>query len=195
MGSVKGFPGGPSNSLCECAAWERYVKTKPQTCLPKKGPSEMLWMFSLVFQQSHWCIQAGEQLWFTYIIFVLDQLFISVLLPSLGCLTSTTCCLPSGSFQPVDAASPLLQPCQAVPCATNPGANSQAPALPLALLQTWHHPGESGSIVAASASTPLHPCPSESTTAILTLTSLHLSCLCVMPTVSGSVSGSGEAKH
>lgn len=65
VAGVKDFPGGPSNSLCECAAWECYVKTKPQTCHPKKGPSAMLWMFSLVLQQSHRCIQAGEQLWST----------------------------------------------------------------------------------------------------------------------------------
>lgn len=136
----------------------------------------MLWMFSLALQQSYRCIQAGEQLWSTQMIIVLDQLFILVLLPSLGCLTSTTCCLPSGGFQSVGAASPLLQPCQAVPCATNSSANTQVPALTqhLAQLQTWHHPGESSSTLAAPAPTPLHPCPSESTTAIPTLTSIFL---------------------
>lgn len=159
----------------------------------------MLCIFSLVLQQSHCCIQTGEQLWSTQMILFLDQLFISVLLPSLGCVTPTTCCLPSGGFQPVNAACPLLQPCQAVPCATNPRANSQGPALTLsrccphlALLQTWHHPGESGSTVAGSAPTSLHPCPSERITAISALTSLHLSYLCVIP---GSVPGSGEAEH
>lgn len=70
-----------------------------------------------------------------------------------------------------------------------------APTLHLALLQTWDHPGGSSSTVAASAPTPLHPCPSESTTAIPTLTALHLSRLCAMPTIPGSVSGSGEAEH
>lgn len=160
MGGVKDFPGGPSDSLCKCAAWECWVKTKPQSCLSKKGTSEMLWMFNLALQQSYGCIQAGEQLWSTQMILVLDQLFISALLLSLGCLTPTTCCLASGGFQPVDAASPLLQPCQAVPCATNPIADRQVPALTLprccqhlALLQTWHHAGESSSI---------HPSPSLS---------------------------------
>lgn len=202
MGGGKDFPGGSSNSLCKCAAWECCVKTKPQTCLSKKGTSEMLWMCNLALQQSYWCTQAGEQLWSTQMILVLDQFFISVLLLSLSCLTPTTCCLPSGGFQSVDAASPLLQPCQVVPCATNPSANRQVPALTLprccqhlALLQTWHHSGQSSSTTAAFAPTPLHPCPSESTTAIPTLTSLHLSCLCVMPTIPGNVSGSGKAEH
>lgn len=202
VGGVKDSPGGPSNSLCKCAAWECCVKTKPQTCLSKKGPREMLWMFNLVLQQSCWCIQAGEQLWLIQLILILDQLFISILSSFLGCPSPTTCCLPSSGFQPVDAASPFLQPCQAVPCATNPSTNSRGPALTLprccqhlALLQTWHHPGESGTTVAGSAHAALLPCRSESTTAIPTLTSLHLSCLCIMPTAPGSVTDSREAEH
>lgn len=115
-------------------------------------------------------------------------------LPDLHNLLPSVRCLPAcGSCLPLTPALPGCPMCHQPQC-KQPGTCSD-PAQVLALLQTWPHPGESGSTVAASAPIPLHPCPSESTTAIPTLTSLHLSCLCVMPTVSGSVSGSGEAKH